>query len=164
MLEIEIRRTKSNQSFLTDLLLYSASAIFLSTRNSKSQAIVTKRSQLHLLVDSLVDVLGNLHLGNLWLSNSESRSSIGVGEAIAIGTKTIAIGKGETSIGEDRSSRSSFFISSTLAASLSLLQAGHGESKRVLASCLLDTVGDSLDRNLNLLDYWLDNMGGVGEG
>merc|ERR1711892_977680 len=144
---------------------------FLSTRHSKSQPIVTKRSKLHILIDCLVNILGNLNLGHCWLSNCDSRSTIGVGQtktSIAIGTKTktIAIAEWETSsIGQGGSSfYFSNLFSRPLASGFSFSQAGNGESKEILAASLLDSIGDGLHRDLNFLNNWLDDMRGVGEG
>merc|ERR1712106_1086397 len=133
---------------------------------------MTKRSQLNLLIDSLVHILGNLNLSDSGLSNSDSRSSIAIGTktktSIAMGTETKSIAVAEwntSSIGQDRGSLfSSSFISRTLTASLSLGQTGDRESKHILASSLLDSISDGLHRNLNLLDDMLDDMRSVGEG
>merc|ERR1712106_970891 len=131
---------------------------------------MTKRSKLHLLIDCLVNILGNLNLGHCWLSNCDSRSTIGVGQtktSIAIGTKTsIAIGEWKTSsVGQGGSSfYFSNLFSRTLATGFSFSQTGNGKSKEILTASLLDSVGDGLHRDLNFLNNWLDDMRGVGEG
>merc|ERR1719369_2242632 len=134
---------------------------FSSTWNWESKSIMAQRSKVNFLLNSLVDVLWNLNLSHLWLSNSDCwSSSIGVWK-----TETIAIAKWNTSsISDNWSSNSLLLFSLTFTTSFSLGETWHRESKGVLATSFFNSIGDGLHRYFNLLDNRLHQMWGVSEG
>ena len=120
-------------------------------------------SKLDLLLDRLVDDLGDLHLGHLGLSHGVSGGDIGV---VGIGIASVRIsGERETSVGEDGGGLDlGLLISRPLTSGLTLGQAGNSEPEHVGAPGLLDSVSNVLDWDLDLLHHGLDDVGGVGEG
>merc|ERR1719474_2203566 len=133
----------------------------LGTWNWKAKSIVAQRSKVNFLLNCLVDVLWNLNLSHLRLSNSDCwSSSIGVWK-----TKTVAIAEWNTSsISENWSSNSLLLFSLTFTTSFSLGETRDRESKGVLATSFLDSIGDGLHRYFNFLDNRLHHMWGVSEG
>ena len=121
---------------------------------------MTEGSKLDLLLDWLVDDLGNLHLSHLWLGDSDCW----VASVREAGVRETGVGEWETGVCEDRGGNLSLLISRPLTSGLSLGQAGNSETEHVGAAGLLDTVSDVLERNLHLLDDGLHDVWGVGEG
>ena len=138
----------------------------LSTWHWKSQTIVAGWSQLNLVLNRLVHHLGDLDLGHGGLGNLNLGH--GVGEStiwVSVTESSVSVWK--SGVGEDGGGSgflSGLFISRSLTAGLSLSEARNCESKHVGAAGLLDGVGHVGNLDLDLLDYWLVDMGGVGVG
>lgn len=147
----------------------------LSAGNSDAPAVLAERGEVDLLDDLLVHVVGHLNLGHLRLSNLNSGSSNGGGVgvssigSIGVGTISITAEEGVSGVSEGNSGGGGLgfglsLISLTPLSGLTLGKTGNGESKDVLASGLLDSVGQSLNGDLNLLGHQLGHLGGVSVG
>jgi len=158
------------------LLIYSIVFMFkLGAGNGDSITVMAKRRKVNGLEDWLIDVVGDLNLGNLGLSDLDSRGSkmgsIGVTISTnsirvateSIGVSSISKGKGGGR-GNDLGDLSFGLVSRTPLSCLTFSQTGDGESKDILASCLLDSIGQMLHWNLNLLRYKLGHLGGISVG